>query len=376
MRSNELEATESLPVPMTDVFEPENRSLFEFETPTEPGSNWIPLEEPKSVTEAIVPKTVRIDESRVGKADYDDVTECFIDDDDRRPLRQAVARPNRWVCKLQVAFEDPDTGDVTASMGSGLLIGNRFVLTAAHVLFDEVRDSDGNFEKALDASAVVVIPGLNGRRRRAARGRASDTMPFGWTHGTAFRTHRVFRTAMHASGAQSSDFDYAVIKLAEPIGSKRFPAIGRARLGFWGGPGHRKRTIMRVKSPKSLRRVRVNAVGYPQDKCADRPVGRVVTEPEYDACRVADLGSVPWYSFERIVSAGARHETFSTLRMEHDVAPGMSGGPVWLRYKSVRNLIGILHACDAIASKQSPFTGALATKITKAVKRDIQTWIS
>lgn len=336
---------------------------------------WIALRNPRHVTQTMVPDILRMDEARVGRRSYDEVITCFLGDDRRKPLRHTRARPNRWVCKLQVAFRDANTGSISIGFGSGLLIANRFVLTAAHVLMDPVKDKTGKFQAAIDAATVVVIPGLDGRGRTATAGRTADTMPFGWTYGTAFRTARPFRLAMRASGAEPKEFDYAVIRLAAPIGRHRFAAIGAAPLGYWGYPQHQGRTIMRVKAPESLKRVRVNAVGYPQDKCQDRPVGRLIKRGTYATCPVADLGSVPWYSFDHIQSAGSAIQTFSTLEMKNDVGPGMSGGPVWLRWKGVRNLIGILHACDPIKSKSSPFRGSLATKITDNVKRDIQAWI-
>jgi hypothetical protein len=241
---------------------------------------------------------------------------------------------------------------------------------------DEVKDANGRFAQAIDAAAVVVIPGLNGRGRRATGGRASDTMPFGWTHGAAFRVARVFRMAMRASGTQPRDFDYALIQLATPIGGQRFSAIAGAPLGFWGYPAHVGQTRIRPKPPQTLKGVKVNAVGYPADKCADRPEGRMITEDEYNACRVADLGSVPWYSFDRIVSVGSAAQTFATLELNNDAAPGMSGGPVWLRWESTRNLIGILHACDPAKTEASPFVGAIATQITENVKRDLVAWMT
>ena len=343
----------------------------EFETPPADDA-WIGLKKPQDVSKAIVPRALRIDETRIGRSAYEDVIACAIDEDGRQPLRQMRARPNRWICKLQVATVDPDSGAALFGSGTGLLIGDRYVLTAAHVLMEAQRDAKGKFKRALDAAAVVVIPGLDGRGRRAPPA-AARTMPFGWTWGTAFRTSRVFRMAMRGSGAQPADFDYALVRLAEPVGSKRFASIGGI-LGWWGCPQHRGRTRIRPLDAKKLKRVKVNAVGYPIDKCIDRPEGRTITGSEYARCNTADLASLPWYSFERIVEVKAG-PTFAHIRMDHDLARGMSGGPLWLRWKSVRNLIGILHACVVGKAEDDDFLGGKATMITDGVKRDLDNWM-
>lgn len=347
---------------------------WERKAPTAAADVWVDLEPPDQVFPGILPGTLRLDESRVGKSSYEAATACHIGSTVRQPLAKMLDRPNRWVCKLQVVTRDPVDGALQVNFGSGLLIGDRHVLTAAHVLVDSRFDGQGKFLRTLDATSVVVIPGLNGRGRKAG-GKATDTMPFGWTHGTAFRTARVFRIASHASGSQPKDFDYAVIRLAEPMGSHKFTALGGAALGHWGDAAHGGLTRINPKAPGSLTGVKVNAIGYPSDKCRDQPAGRVITRAEYDACPAADLGSVPWYGFDKITSSGSASASFATMELASDVAPGMSGGPVWLRWNDARNLIGILHGCDATKSKDDPFVGTLATLITASAKREIDSWL-
>jgi hypothetical protein len=343
-------------------------------TPTAPPDVWVDLEPPHEVFPGIVPGTLRLDETRVGKNSHDAATACDLGSTVRLPLARMLERPNRWICKLQIVTRDPDDGALKLHFGSGLLIGERHVLTAAHNLVDLRFDGKGRFVRALDATAVVVIPGLNGRGRRAG-GTATETMPFGWTHGTAFRTARVYRVATHASGTQPRDFDYAVIRLADPIASRKFAALGGAVLGHWGYAAHGGLTRINPTAPGSLIGVKVNAVGYPQDKCRDQPTGRVITSAEYAACPAADLGSVPWFGFDRIISSGTAGASFATMELATDLAPSMSGGPVWLRWNDARNLIGIVQACDATKSKDNPFVGALATLITASAKREIDSWL-
>ncbi|WP_088279132.1 serine protease [Ideonella sp. A 288] len=335
---------------------------------------WIALEDPATVFPGMVPGAVRIDETRIGKSAYEATVACHIDDDQRQPLGQMRERPYRWLCKLQVVVRDPDDGALHMAFGSGLLIGERHVLTAAHVLVQAQFDASGRFRRTLDATAVAVIPGLDGRGRKAG-GAAADTMPFGWTHGANFRCARVFRLASRASGSEPKDFDYAVIRLADAIGARRFASLGGAALGHWGHPAHGGLTRMNGRATGSLKGVKVNAVGYPQDKCRDVAQGRDITRAEHAACPTADLGSVPWVGFDRIAASGTVGASFGTLDLDSAAAPGMSGGPVWLRWQSARDLIGIVHGCDATSSKDNPFVGSIATLITPSVKRDIQSWL-
>ena len=334
---------------------------------------WVKLKTPKNVFKGMVPNTVRYNERSIGLPKANDLNVCFDGDDDRKPFKKMLSAPNRWVCKLQVAYFDPTTSVVSFSEGSGLLIGDRFVLTAAHMLMDTIFDATGKFVRAIDAAAVVVIPGLDGRGR-GRPGKATDTMPFGWIHGISFRTNPLFRKTMQKDGRQFGHLDYAVVKLAQPVGRKRFALLGQRRFGYWGAPEQRGRTRIRVVSPKSLRNVKVNVVGYPGDKCLDRPKQGPLSEKVLAVCRPADRGSVAWYAFDHIRSAGAAPAVFAQLTLDHDVAPAMSGGPVWLRWKGIRNLIGINHACTRHAD--GSILSSSATRITNQVKRDIQAWVS
>jgi V8-like Glu-specific endopeptidase len=341
---------------------------------TAPSSDgWVALEDPARVFPPIVPGALRIDEARFRRNRYEDELDCQLKADVRQPLGTMRERPYRWLCKLQVITRDPDDGALRSTVGSGLLIGPRHVLTAAHVLAQTQLHANGRFRRTLDATAVVVIPGLDGRGRKNV-GSAADTMPFGASHGTDFRSSLVFRIASRNSGSHPMDQDYAVIRLADALGSRRFATLGGAELGHWGHAGDGGLSRMHGRASGSLKGVKVNLVGYPQDKCRDAPIGRMITADEYAACRVADLGSLPWVGFDRI-TASRGGPTFGHLELASSAGPGMSGGPVWLRWQNARDLIGIVHACDATGSQANPFVGSIATLITPEVRRNILSWL-
>lgn len=335
---------------------------------------WIALEDPEKVFKAMIPTKLRIDESKIELPPASTLGDCFDGDDRRKAFGTTRAVPNRWICKLQIAYRDPKTKVVSYSEGSGLLIGRRHVLTAAHVVMNNICDSRDVFLRAIDAVAIVVIPGLDGRGRTATPA-AADTMPFGWVRGADFRTNEVFRKVMRKDGSQFAQMDYAVIRLALPPRSKTLRAPDGKPVGYWGSPAQAGRTRIRALEPKKLRNVRVNAVGYPADKCLDQPASGPLSGAAAASCQPADHGSTPWYAFDRISSAGAAPAIFSKLTMNHDLAPGMSGGPVWLRWGNIRTLIGICHSCS-VNEKDHRVIGSTAARITKRVKADIEAWIS
>lgn len=328
-------------------------------------SDWVDLADPVKVFKGMVPGKIRLDEKHIGLPSAHDVNVCFDGNDARIPFKSTVEAPNRWICKLQVAYKDPVTSVVSYTEGSGLLIGERFVLTAAHVLMDGVNDDKEKFIRAIDAAAVVVIPGLDGRSR-------DRSMPFGWVEGQAFRMHPAYRKSMQLTGSPPSPLDYAVIRLGKPIGAARFARLGQKKLGYWGAPEQRGATRIRTIEAKKLRNVKVNLAGYPGDKCIDEPKSSMITGPQLNKCRPADRSSVPWYAFDRITDPGHDPTPFGLLQLDHDVAPGMSGGPVWLRWRTVRTLIGINHACGL--DKDGKATGSMATRLTPTVIRDITNW--
>jgi V8-like Glu-specific endopeptidase len=91
-----------------------------------------------------------------------------IGTDDRRAVTDKWALPFRWICSLRATYS---TGP--AGRGTGLLVGPRQVLTAAHCLY---RMSDGARPKAVEVildGPGACFPSARSRRRPSASPRPS-----------------------------------------------------------------------------------------------------------------------------------------------------------------------------------------------------------
>lgn len=113
--------------------------------------------------------------------------------DDRVKLGDTTGYPYRTVCKLFMRF--PNTPANEYAMGSGVMVGQRHVLTAGHCVYDH--DAGGW------ATTIRVVPGLNG-----------SYMPFSDAFATEIRTFDGWRL--------NTDFGYDIglIRLDRDIGLK------------------------------------------------------------------------------------------------------------------------------------------------------------
>ena len=146
-------------------------------------SGWIPLDDPRILYKAVIPGKTRVDNAAFSPIQAADVNMGAIGQDERRPWTNTLDRPYRWICKLGIVLQSRKGGRFTYAEGTGVLIGNRHVLTAAHNLVEPVFNNASKHVDTLEARAVVVIPGLNGVHKDPKR-----VMPFGWSWGGAFRT--------------------------------------------------------------------------------------------------------------------------------------------------------------------------------------------
>jgi glutamyl endopeptidase len=259
--------------------------------------------------------------------------------DQRARVTTTDAVPFRWICHVELALQG--AGNATAhSTATGLLVGPRHVLTAAHTL----RSNDGRFT----ASSAWVYPGRNG-----------NTRPFGRVAGSTFRYHvNWFR-----NGAANEDYDYGMIVLDDAIGERSFRSLNNNPLGWWGHARHGAGTRLVRLDPATLDGRTITVAGYPEDKTA---------------------GTL-WSSTGQLTMLRTPQGQVSTQarRMAHsaDTHRSQSGAPVWMEDTDagVRHLVGIhtgainVTSGSGTAAKQQRLN--MAIRITREVVTQLKAWM-
>jgi len=253
--------------------------------------------------------------------------EIIPPDDTRVYVRNTLAVPYRWICSLELYTENPTypQGDKWLLRGkaTGVLIQPSCVLTAAHNL----RVTVGGEKRPVER--IVVTPGRNGDK--APFGRA-ETRPDDWRTPNDWDPTNEVRTRM---------WDFAVIRLNEPLGNKSFKG---ERLGWWGSPEYGHGTSMKPLKLDWLKNRVVNGAGYPGDTCGTR----VITDPDpkvvqrrINFCRhrTPEL----WASTQWRASGKVREVHREFLRHTIDTYRGQSGSPVWYYWpkEKKRWLVGL-----------------------------------
>ncbi len=236
-----------------------------------------------------------------------------------RDTRQLVADtrgvPYRWICSLDVTFQRPYPRAWTTghARGTGLLIGPRHVLTAAHNLFP-----DGETRPA----SVTVTPGRNGQ-----------SAPFGSVKSTGWSLPGA---ALRGKDRIVRDFDFAVVALEREIASVRHATLGNAPLGHWGSQRLGQGTRLEPLSLETIRGRTVAACGYPGDRCGRRPFD---PDDKRESCPSKDHATTQWISTGEAQRQPGRDRW---LLHTADTAKGQSGSPVWIRFADGRRcLVGV-----------------------------------
>ncbi len=142
--------------------------------------------------------------------------ESVIGADNRERITNTTAFPWRTMTKLYMTFPNG-----SRYMGSGILIGAKYVLTAGHVVYSA---SDGGW-----ARTIEVIPGLSG-----------NYMPYGSASATYVRSYTGW------TRYSDSDYDIALITLNRSIGNSTgwlgyayYPSVNGITAHLAGYPGDR-----------------------------------------------------------------------------------------------------------------------------------------
>jgi V8-like Glu-specific endopeptidase len=221
------------------------------------------------------------------------VAEVVIDVDDRVRVTNVEDYPWRAICALRILAQNG-----RRYVGTGWLIGPRTVATAGHCVF--MHDAGGW------AKEIAVIPALDGERE--PRGKFAS---------------KTFRAVDGWIRNQSTDSDYGVIQLDQPIGDE----IGYFAFG--------------AVSDSDVQSVDANISGYPADR---------------------DGASHQYYHARRILKANR-----TRLFYDIDTVGGQSGSPIWIDLGSRGRVAIGVHTTGAAR-------GTSGTRINDDVLANLRAW--
>jgi V8-like Glu-specific endopeptidase len=272
-----------------------------------------------------------IPERRRFETELADLEAIGPDRPERVPAAETLAVPYRWICRLTVPSVDPT--DPSYGMGTGVLIGPRHVLTAAHVLVSE-RDPAKTV-----GDRLRVQPARNG-----SAARFKEVGILGWQvhpHAYARAGNRRFLQPQH---------DYGLVTLDTNVSDW---SLGPCPLGYWGLPGACGDGARVGMAAADVAGQEVRVTGYRYDK--------------ETATLWSGLGAI---TMDR--RRGALLHTADTKR-------GQSGSPVWLIRAGRCQLVGVhsgeLGAWAIDAQGNQTLTHNAGALLSAAVVAQLRQWM-
>ena len=201
--------------------------------------------------------------------------ENVIGVDNRVVVSDTSNTPWRCICHLEVEYERGPVG-----FGTGFLVSEHAVITAAHVLVD--RNTDG-WKNPRRARRVRVVPGRNG-----------SLAPYGYFVSEDWDVTKVWKD-QNADQRKASASDYGVIRVPKDL--EVWKEEYARRLGYFG-----LKALPTAAMQNSL--LFVNNAGYPHE--SDKPYGTL------------------WYNAGRVSNVNDSHVEYLV-----DTEGGQSGSPVY-----------------------------------------------
>jgi V8-like Glu-specific endopeptidase len=271
--------------------------------------------------------------------------------DERWPVADTWAVPHRWVCSLDIVY----AGDPKVRRGSGVLVGPRQVLTAAHNLY---RSADGKAPES-----VHVIPARDGRTEPIGRFRA-----VAYSVSNLYLTDRVVGNETIRGPHPSSRFDYGLVTLERDIaGVVRDRARDPRPFGHWGHRQQGQSTHLRGLDGAFLQGKPLVVAGYPGDRC-----GRATLDKRA-GCDTRDQATVQFQG-----TGMARVSVMEPGMLLHtaDTHEGQSGSPVWMRFNDgSRYLVGIHVGAGPKDVRTGVYAHNRAVQLTPEVVALVRSWM-
>jgi V8-like Glu-specific endopeptidase len=205
----------------------------------------------------------------------------------RKRVSDQFAIPFRWMARVSLRRRGSEV-----SHGSGVLISDVHVLTAAHVVWDAT-------VYRADYSVVVTL--------------AQD----GSNYLDDIGVSRIDIAKLYRDG--SHGFDYSILTLDRPVANRTYKDLGGARLCYWGSSTCGAGTTAEPVDPARLNGQVAITAGYPRDKG----------------------GNQMW-----VVTGTMSHSVGGAVTIHYtgDLIEGQSGSPAWIEQNGARNIIGIVHS--------------------------------
>lgn len=303
-----------------------------------------------------------------------------IGTDDRVRVTNTLEIPFRFICCLELLFRPPATPSPTRLRGSGTLISDRHVLTAAHNVLKNLRTINSTWPlNFVRPNHIFVAPARN-----------DQNFPGHFSTVRTARVSPVWQNHAARNVVPPRNSDWALLTLSTPLGTRQPNApvtmqLPAPPLAWWSHRQFGGQTRIRAYDNahwQRLRRESLNICGYPADKCRHRPVRGSVTAAEALACAntavpgdfdtiaspgvvpFVDIGSTQWRSYGRIVNP---FDASGLMTYTIDTAPGHSGGPVWINWEGHRNLVGI--------HTRSGSTANAGVRISEPLLRQLRAWM-
>jgi len=224
--------------------------------------------------------------------------EVVNDQISRRHLsdQDTTAVPYRWVCMLRAT--ETNSNSRRYGLGTGVLIGPRHVLTAAHVL--------ANWEK----------PGETvGSRLTVQLGRNGQYKPFESEEILGWQVHPQWVAKHGERRYLQTKYDYGLVTLKKDVSRWKHQFLGGCELSYWGAQGVCGARSEVGVSPAQIMGQEAQVTGYPGDL------------PKYTLW--SGSGSITFDSYHKVILHTA------------NTSGGQSGGPVWFMRNGVPCLAGI-----------------------------------